>query len=363
MRSLSTRSCTRLRWPVGRVVAVMIGVLLLFVLPLLLLLLFWFINSTTCCCCCCATVCGCCTTTDEFVTSVVGEGVVDVEVEVDDGVEDDVHCGCGWGCLGEGVEMTIFTCCGCCCEVWKFGMVLLCVGMLLLVLVVVVVVVGGSNCCCCCWSLVWALVRMMPLRTFTPLFAVDVAVAGCSLLWLEVILVSLFFVVLFRSSSSDTWMSSATKRRICHRIQSVPSGHETVMSHSCQWTLTGVALTVLVFMLFEDGKLQSQYEEVNNKNLISTFHLLCATLHFFVFVGNVSMARNLRSSGTFLRVFSGGVGEWKTEMSSEQNVRKHFFEVANCPHSSLQPLPPPANLLCLRKLELFFCDLTQPDGA
>ena len=40
-------------------------------------------------------MCGCCTTTDEFVTSVVGEGVVDVEVEVDDGVEDDVHCGCG----------------------------------------------------------------------------------------------------------------------------------------------------------------------------------------------------------------------------------------------------------------------------
>ncbi len=57
--------------------------------------------------------------------------------------------------------------------------------MLLLVLVVVVVVgvVGGGNCCCCCWSLVWALIRMMPLRIFTPLFAVDVAVAGCSLLW------------------------------------------------------------------------------------------------------------------------------------------------------------------------------------
>ncbi len=35
----------------------------------------------------------------------------------------------------------------------------------------------------------------------------------------------------------------------------------------------------------EDGKLQSQSEEVNNKSLISAFHLLCATHSFFVFVG------------------------------------------------------------------------------
>ncbi len=98
----------------------------------------------------------------------------------------------------------------------------------------------------------------------------------------------------------------------------------------------------------EDGKLRSQYEELNNKNLISTFHLLCATHSTFLFLLATFLWR-----GIYVRVVLSlefFQGEWgsETEMSSEQNARKLFF------------LKSPTVLTSLfnRSLPLTFC-LTQ----